>query len=205
MEEITKIVSILESAMQRASAGPKAPADQGSGGDDAVANCFWDKHKEELFWEENLIRARGRWQIEGVIGFVQSMRYLALSQKKIVGEASANHVWDDIKEDVPPVLTYYMWNMHPLFLDGVLSGELTRNMYSTKGDQLRSAVSRYHTLDNYPGIYLNIFCRKQYPSRGNTQGGASPWAGFGFTPREYDRICEKIRLYLGSTNDSVEY
>jgi hypothetical protein len=96
--------------------------------------------------------------------------------------------------------------MHPLFLDGVLSGDLTRRMYipGAHGHALRYATSAYHALDTYPGIYLNVYCRKEYPTSG-IQVSASTWAGFGLTPEEYGRICEQVRLYLGDSKASLDY
>lgn len=205
MEEINGIISTLETAIEAATANETNSADQAPGSTTSEPGCFWDGYKDQLFWERGLLRAKRLWLTKGITGLISGLRSLAEDQKNVVGDASAGHIEGDVNADVPPVLTYYLWSMHPLFLDGVLSGELTRKLYSTEGHQLRSVVSRYHSLDNYPGIYLNVYSRKPYPAAENTQVSASPWAGFGFTPREYEQICNKIRLYLGESSDSVEY
>jgi hypothetical protein len=210
MDKIDEIVSILELAIQGATAGDKAPADQEPGDDEALAeaDCFWDKHKRELFWEARLLRAADRWRFQGIAGLRSALGPLLLGQMKSVGEASVEHIEGDLRAKDSPVLTYYLYNMHPLFVDGVLSGELTRKLYKmgTEGHQMRAVVSKYHDLDNYPGIYLNAFCRREYPTGGNTQQvSASPWAGFGLTPEEYGHVCERIRLYLGDGKASLDY
>lgn len=151
--------------------------------DDAVVkeSCFWDEHKEELFMESGLRRARSLWQIKGIAGLVQGLRLLAEEQKPEVGDASVGHIESDLNVDAPPVLSYYLWNMHPLFLDRVLWGDLTRNLFSrsAKGDELRAVVSNHHTLDNFPGIYLNVYCRREHT--GQNAVSISPWAGYGLT------------------------
>jgi hypothetical protein len=44
--------------------------------------------------------------------------------------------------------------MHPIFLDAILAGELTKRRHETI--EMKAAIAQYHTLDNFPGVSVNM-------------------------------------------------
>jgi hypothetical protein len=61
---------------------------------------------------------------------------------------------------------------------------------------MKAAIARYHTLDHFPGVYVNILYRAEFPTSPNWTIKAGEWAGYGLKLCELKLVCERMTWYL---------
>lgn len=101
-----------------------------------------------------------------------------------------------------PTIIYYLYMMHPLFLDAILAGKVTERKHDNV--RTRDTFEQYHALNNFPGIYLNVLCRTANPTAANAALNASQWAGHNLKPSELMKVCESMRFYLRIGDDKAD-
>jgi hypothetical protein len=154
-------------------------------------------NKNDFLWDEDLAELKDEWKLRGMDGVRRSMRELVHSTKWM------GVSWDRARLDMAlnrPTIIQYLYMMHPFFVDAVFAGEVTKRKYESK--EMETILARYHTLDNFPGIYLNVLCRAENATSNEAKTKIGQWAGYNLRPSELRIVCNGIRRYLSQRDDA---
>jgi hypothetical protein len=155
--------------------------------------------KSSFLWNDELADLKLQWILRGTEGIRRAMSSV-VNSPKYTGIS-----WERSRLDMSlqqPTIIYYLYMMHPLFIDAILAGEVTKRRHESVG--MKAAIARYHTLDNFPGVYVNILCRAEYPTSTKVSVKAGQWAGYSLKPCELRIVCNGIRRYLEGGNDAAD-
>lgn len=142
------------------------------------------------------------WQWQGIQGLTDTLQGQAELLK--ASKSGLSNVWKTILDDTTSKsgqkTKLYLASMHPMLVEALIRGDITRRLY--EDDPLFSDAIHSAELDEWPGTYINILCRRQRPQ--GPQGGQhrpdnshlSPWPGYGLCVSELEGVLQDCALYL---------
>lgn len=163
--------------------------------------------------EDELLRGQARkydlaWQMRGIGGLVDVLKEKARHEAAKQTLSQVATIWrtilHDIEQNKSEKTSVYLSSMHPSLVGALIRGDITKRMYENDPDFIQAIESA--ELDNEPGTYINIICRRKYfqPAQGGPRKESS-WPGYGLTLAELNVVLQDCESYLRvqdpATND----
>ncbi|ERF70268.1 hypothetical protein EPUS_09106 [Endocarpon pusillum Z07020] len=142
------------------------------------------------------------WRVQGIQGLSDALRNLALTEKQKRGSGSAPPVWTEILRDTldrNPRTKLYLAAMHPSLVEALIRGDITKRLYESDS-QFEAVLHQYAELDDLPGTYINVLCRRKHMLGGRTGpdgSSKSQWPGYSMSVPELKVVLQECGATVG--------
>lgn len=112
---------------------------------------------------------------------------------------SVNNVWTEILRGTSrssPTIALYLASIHPMLVEALVQGGVIERLY--KEEKMSDTLLGTAELDNGPGTYLNVLCRRKFVLRGRGPKRSRPslWPGYSLSVPELTLVLQDCTTYL---------
>lgn len=145
------------------------------------------------------------WSVQGIQGLTDTLHDQAeLARSRGALENAWKEILDDTRSASGMKTKLYLASMHPMLVEALIRGDITKRLYE---DEAFATAMTTAELDDGPGTYINILCRRKY-MLGGRQGldgsNKSQWPGYGLSVPELKSVLQDCLDYV-RWNDSTTH